>query len=114
MKILRFLKKKEPNSKVQSNIGIEIAKKTLNTVSTITVFGGGCKNCHKFFDNLQKALQQLKVQVDTSLCSDIKVIASLGIMTLPALSIKNKVVSQGQTLSVDDLKKLLLQEGFAK
>ena len=74
----------------------------------VIVLGPGCAGCESLAKNTKQALKDLNY-VDTTFnyITDITVMASLGIMSAPALMVKGKVVSTGKVLTVGEIKNLL-------
>jgi small redox-active disulfide protein 2 len=63
---------------------------------TIRVLGLGCTNCQAVFNRVMEVLNELNLTADLEHITDVKKIASYGIMGSPALLINGKVVSVGQ------------------
>ena len=66
---------------------------------TIRVLGLGCTNCQTVFNRVMEVLNELNLTADLEHVTDVKKIASYGIMGSPALLINGKVVSVGQVPS---------------
>lgn len=66
----------------------------------------GCPKCQQFARNLELTMQELDLGVKVQEI-DLDTARSLDIRACPALIVDNNVVSSGQVLSVDELKKLL-------
>ncbi|MGE5140371.1 MAG: thioredoxin family protein [Rudaea sp.] len=62
----------------------------------IKVLGGGCANCHKLEALARQAVQQLKLDAQVELVTDMQEIMRRGIMHTPALVINDKIVSTGR------------------
>ncbi len=73
----------------------------------IKVLGSGCAGCHKLYEEVQKAIQELGRNNKVEYVTDVSALLSYGVMSAPALVINDKVVSQGQILKAKDIKKLI-------
>ncbi|KUK18783.1 MAG: Redox-active disulfide protein 2, partial [Thermodesulfobacterium commune] len=67
----------------------------------------GCLKCETLYENVKKAAQELGIEVFIEKVQDIKQMALFGVFKTPALWIDGQLVSQGELLSVEDVKKLL-------
>lgn len=74
---------------------------------TIRILGPGCSNCQRLEQEVMSALAQLNLPADLLHVTDIKEIASYGVMGSPALLINGKVVSVGSIPSRAKLKELI-------
>lgn len=73
----------------------------------IKVFGPGCIRCETLYENVKKAAQELGMEVFIEKVQDIKQMSLFGIFKTPALWIDGKIVSQGEVLSVEEIKKFI-------
>jgi small redox-active disulfide protein 2 len=73
----------------------------------IEVLGTGCAKCMSLDQNVRKALTELAVQASVEKITDIQQIIQRGVMSTPALAIDGRLVFQGKSPSVEQLKKLL-------
>ena len=73
----------------------------------IKVLGSGCKNCKTLEENAKKAVEELGIAADIEKIEDIQTIMKYGVMRTRGLVVDEKVVSMGQVLKSDDIKKLL-------
>ncbi|AIH03754.1 MULTISPECIES: thioredoxin family protein [Thermodesulfobacterium] len=73
----------------------------------VKVFGTGCLKCETLYENVKKAAQELGIEVFIEKVQDIKQMALFGVLKTPGLWIDGQLVSQGELLSVEDVKKLL-------
>ena len=76
----------------------------------VKVLGMGCPNCKKFEQNIQTALKELNIETKVHKIEDIQEIMSYGIMSTPALMIDDSIVSAGQMLGVDEIKKIIMND----
>ena len=77
---------------------------------TIKVYGSGCKGCQTLHQNVIDALAEMNISADLQYITDMQKIMEAGIMSMPALSVNDKIVSAGKVLSVTDVKKFLEKE----
>lgn len=68
----------------------------------IYVLGSGCSKCNSLEKNVKEALNNLEIQEEIKHIKDFSIIASMGVMTTPALVVDNKVVSCGKVLTIDE------------
>ena len=73
----------------------------------IQVLGAGCKNCVTLEQNVKTALAQLGRDDTVAHITDAQKIVAYGVMSVPALVIKGKVVSTGKVLKPEEIKKLI-------
>lgn len=72
----------------------------------IKIIGDGCSHCSKLFANAQKAAQELDMNIMVEQETDIMKILQQRISCTPAIIANGKVISEGETLSVEKLKEL--------
>lgn len=73
----------------------------------IEILGPGCPKCKTLLKNVEKAIQDLHLQVVINKVEDIEKIINAGVMMTPALVVDGEVKSTGKVLSVDEIKKIL-------
>ena len=73
----------------------------------VKVLGSGCKKCNQLEIATKTALKQLGMDTTIEHVTDFAKITAYGVMTTPALVYKEKVISYGKVLSVDEIIKLL-------
>ena len=73
----------------------------------IQVLGGGCSKCIILAEEVQKAADQIGVQIELEKVTDYKQIMGFGVMTTPALVVDGKVMFSGKVLKADALKAFL-------
>jgi small redox-active disulfide protein 2 len=73
----------------------------------IEVLGMGCPKCMSLEGNVKKALAELSVQGEVEKVTDIQQIIQKGVMSTPALVIDGKVVLQGKSPTVEQLKEII-------
>jgi small redox-active disulfide protein 2 len=73
----------------------------------IEVLGPGCPKCELLEKNVRIAVEEMELEAEVKKVSDIKEIASRGVLMTPGLVVNGKVVSSGHLLSVIQVKKRL-------
>ena len=73
----------------------------------IKVLGGGCAKCESLLENVREAVRNRGAQAEIEYITDFSVIASLGIMSTPALMVDGRVVCAGRVLKSSEIAKLL-------
>ncbi len=73
----------------------------------IEILGTGCKKCQQLEANAKEALGNLNLTAEVFHITDPIDIAMRGVMSTPALSINDKVVSKGQVISTEKIQALL-------
>ena len=77
----------------------------------IKVLGTGCARCKSLERLTRKAVDELSMDASVEKVEDIRKIMEYAIMRTPALVIDEKVVLSGQIPKIDELKKLLINNG---
>lgn len=78
--------------------------------ATVKILGGGCPKCDALEKATREALAALGKEESVGHVRDYKAIASYGVLSTPALVVKEKVVSCGQVLRPDEIATLLQRE----
>jgi small redox-active disulfide protein 2 len=73
----------------------------------IEILGVGCPKCKKLTEQAEKAVKELGISAEIVKVTDINDIVNYGVMMTPALAVDGKIVSTGQLLSKDEIKKIL-------
>ena len=73
----------------------------------VKVLGGGCAKCEMLLKNAKEAIANKGVSAQVEYITDFALIASLGIMSTPALVVDDKIVSMGKVLKSSDIEKYL-------
>ena len=76
-------------------------------ICCIKVLGAGCKSCHKLYENAKQAVKNIGLNIEVEYITDMQKIMEYGVMSMPALVVNEKVVSQGKVLKTDDIEKFL-------
>ena len=76
----------------------------------IRVLGSGCPNCKALYNTVVKALIELDIIADLDKIENIKEIMSYKVLGTPALVINDKVMFYGRVPSMNDIKKMILEE----
>ncbi len=87
------------------------SEKKENKEMVIKVLGSGCLKCNKLENATKIALKELNLNYDIEHVTDFTQIAKYGVMTTPALVFNDEVVSYGKVLTVEEVKKLLINFG---
>ncbi|HAE62340.1 MAG TPA: redox-active disulfide protein 2 [Eubacteriaceae bacterium] len=73
----------------------------------VKVLGTGCTKCNKLEAEAKKAVEEMGLDVQIEKVTDLKDIASYGVMNTPALVVNGKVVVAGKVAKSKDIKKFL-------
>ena len=76
-------------------------------ICCIKVLGAGCQSCHEQYENAKEAVRAMGLSVEVKYITDMQKIMEYGVMSMPALVVNEKVVSQGKVLKAADVEKLL-------
>ena len=83
-----------------------------NKITSIKVLGAGCKSCHKQFENVKRAVEELELEIEVEYITDMEKVMAFGVMSMPAIVVNEKVVSMGKVLKSVEVIKLLGKLGF--
>ena len=83
-----------------------------NKITSIKVLGAGCKSCHKQFENVKKAVEELGLEIEVEYITDMEKVMTFGVMSMPAIVVNEKVVSMGKVLKSVEVIKLFGKLGF--
>lgn len=70
----------------------------------IEILGIGCPKCNVTTENVKKALSELGKTAEVVKVTDIKQMMERGVMSTPALIIDGKLMVQGKTPNVEQIK----------
>lgn len=73
----------------------------------IEVLGPGCAKCGALYENALAAVRELGLECEVAKVSDIRQMASRGVLVTPALAIDDQVRVSGKVLSVAEIVDLL-------
>ena len=73
----------------------------------IKVFGTGCANCKSQYEAVKEAVESLNIECDVQKIEDLVQIAEYAIVSTPAIAIDDNVVSQGTTLTKEQVVELI-------
>ncbi|MCI7501387.1 MAG: thioredoxin family protein [Campylobacter sp.] len=103
--MFKFFKKKKLKCACNANeISFE-PKSFSGEITSIKVLGTGC--CNELNENCKSALKELGLGLEVEYIKDISVIASYGVLSVPALVVNEVVLSAGRALSKSEIKELL-------
>jgi redox-active disulfide protein 2 len=77
---------------------------------TVKVYGSGCKGCQTLHQNVIDALAEMNLVVNVEYITDLQKVMEAGIMSMPTLSVNEKVVSSGKILGIPEIKKIIEAE----
>lgn len=125
MSLFYFKKKKEEENKkaacacscgCQASVAEEITNdccpEAKDGICCIKVLGAGCKSCHEQYENAKEAVKAMELSVEAEYIIDMQKVMEYGVMSMPALVVNEKVVSQGKVLKAAEIEKLLHKLGF--
>ena len=72
--------------------------------------GPGCARCKTLAQLTEQAVKELGITADINKVTDLKQIMALGVMMTPALAVNGTLKMAGRVPSLDEIKKLLVQE----
>ena len=73
----------------------------------IQVLGSGCVTCRKLFEIVQRAVSELKMNVQVEYSTDVQKIIAMGLMQSPVLAINERPVLVGFTSDLEKIKKII-------
>lgn len=73
----------------------------------VKVLGGGCSKCETLLANTKEAVANVGVEAEVEYITDFSVIASYGIMSIPAIIVDEKIVSMGKVLKTSEIEELI-------
>ena len=73
----------------------------------IEVFGSGCPNCIRAYENIKKAAEELNVSPEVVKVEDMDEIISRGIMMTPAIAVEGEIKMSGKVPTVQQAKELM-------
>lgn len=76
-------------------------------MTTIQIFGPGCKRCKQLQANAEKAIGELSLEATIEKVQDINQMVEHGVIMTPALAIDGQVKFAGKVASADEIKGLL-------
>ena len=125
MSFFKFGKKKEEEKKAPAcacSCGCPTSEVSENTndccpeakggICCIKVLGAGCKSCHEQYENAKEAVKSMGLSVEVEYITDMQKVMEYGVMSMPAIVVNEKVVSQGKVLKADNVVKLLNKLSF--
>ena len=76
-------------------------------VRSIKVLGAGCPACHTQYENVKEAVKNLSLKVEVEYITDMQKVTEYGVMSMPAIVVNEKVLTQGKVLKASYIEKLL-------
>ena len=80
------------------------------TSMQLLVLGPGCARCKTLAQLTEQAVKELGITAEINKVTDLKQIMALGVMMTPALAVNGTLKMAGRVPSLDEIKKLLVQE----
>jgi len=80
------------------------------TFMQLLVLGPGCARCKTLAQLTEQAVKELGITAEINKVTDLKQIMALGVMMTPALAVNGTLKMAGRVPSLDEIKKLLVQE----
>ena len=77
---------------------------------TVKVYGSGCKGCQTLHQNVIDALAEMNLVANVEYITDLQKVMEAGIMSMPTISVNEKVVSSGKILGIPEIKKIIEAE----
>lgn len=75
----------------------------------IKILGKGCPKCRKLESNVNEALKQTGIHATVEKVTDLNDITKYNVVITPGFVIDEKVVSTGKVLTVDEIKRILIE-----
>lgn len=69
----------------------------------ITILGMGCKKCVEVYENVKKAVEELKIDAEVVKITDAAKIAEY-VMSTPGVVVDDEVIFEGKVPSVEEIK----------
>jgi hypothetical protein len=76
----------------------------------IKVLGNCCSHCANTYTNVVKAVRELNLNIPVEQEGDMMKILQYRVLRTPAIVINENVVSENESLTVDAIKELILNE----
>ena len=77
----------------------------------IKVLGAGGKACHEQYENVKKAVADMNLEAEIMYITDMPIVMSYGVMSMPAIVVNEQVVSMGKVLKAAQVVELLKKLG---
>lgn len=74
-----------------------------NVKSDVKVLGGGCAKCNALEANAKTALERLGSSEEIEHVTDMADIATMGVMSTPALVVDDKILFTGKVATVEEI-----------
>lgn len=73
----------------------------------VKILGSGCANCQRLAEYVQKAAEELEIELNLEKVTEMSEIISYGVMRTPGLVINGQVKISGRVPKTDEIKDLL-------
>lgn len=112
MSLFKKKEKKVPtcaccNSESQPETPTPVCSCNVGNIESVIVLGAGCPSCHTLYENAQKAVKDMGLNLTVEYITDLQKVMSYGVMSVPALVVNKKVVSTGKVLKPNDIVTML-------
>lgn len=109
MALFKFGKKKEEKAACCCNNsrGVKAQEKAAAGAETVKVLGAGCESCHKQYENVKKAVENLNLAVEVEYITDMHKVMEYGVMSMPVIVVNDKIAAMGKVLKVKEVENLL-------
>lgn len=97
-----FLKRKKAEKKTPACCCANVSE-----IRSVKVLGAGCKTCHAQYEYAKQAVESMGLSIEVEYITDMPKVMEYGVMSMPAIVVNEKVVSQGKLLKAADVEKLL-------
>ena len=85
----------------------ECCGKPAEGICCAKVLGAGCKSCHEQYENAKQAVRNMGLDLEVEYITDMEKVMAYGVMSMPANTVNEQVVSMGKVLKPADVEKLL-------
>ena len=90
----------------------ECCGKSVDGICCIKVLGAGCTSCHKQYENVKEAVENMGLYIKVEYITDMAKVMEYGVISMPAIVVNDKVASMGKVLKTADVENLLHKLGF--
>lgn len=77
-------------------------------MKNIEIYGSGCDKYFQLVTNISEMLRQKKIEIRLKEITNPKEVAKKGFINLPTLVVDGKIVSQGKSLTIEQLEKIIV------
>lgn len=88
---------------------MEQGQRIIKKEAGIQILCDSIQKCVELEQVIKQALSQVGMSLSVELITDYPLIATFGVVTMPAVAIEGRVISYGKILSVEEVTKVLMQ-----